>query len=60
MTKIKRSFLERLTGAKRIEPEENYAEETPIRPTNNFYQEETEINMNSSFNSPVFWSYPIE
>ncbi len=52
MTKIKRSFLERLTGAKRIEPEENYAEETPIRPTNNFYQEETEINMNSSFNSP--------
>ncbi|PIP26443.1 MAG: hypothetical protein CO140_02340 [Candidatus Moranbacteria bacterium CG_4_9_14_3_um_filter_40_7] len=51
MTKIKRSFLERLTGAKRIEPEENYAEETPIRPTSNFYQEEMEINTHPSFNS---------
>lgn len=51
MTKIKRSFLERLTGAKRIEPEENYADETPIRPSSNFYQEETEIAMNSSLNS---------
>jgi HSP20 family protein len=51
MAKIKRSFLERLTGAKRIEPEENYSEETSIRPTGNFYQEESEINMNSSFNS---------
>jgi HSP20 family protein len=52
MTKIKRSFLERLTGSKRIEPEENSSEETVIRPASNFYQEETEIiNMNSPFNS---------
>lgn len=51
MTKIKRSFLERLTGSKRIEPEEDYNPETAIRPSSNFYQEETEINMNSSFNS---------
>lgn len=51
MTKIKRSFLERLTGAKTIESGEDYADESSIRPTNNFYQEETEISMNSSFNS---------
>lgn len=52
MTKIKRSFLERLTGAKRIESEEGYInEEASIKPTSNFYQEETEINRNSPFNS---------
>lgn len=51
MTKIKRSFLERLTGSKRIEPEEDYASETAIQPSSNFYQEEAEINMGSSFNS---------
>lgn len=51
MTKIKRSFLERLTGAKRVEPEEGYSDESTIRPAGNFYQEEAEINMNSSFNS---------
>jgi HSP20 family protein len=51
MTKIKRSFLERLTGSKRIEPEESYTDEIAIRPSTNFYQEETEISMNSSFNS---------
>ena len=48
MVKIKRSFLERLTGSKKIEPEEYESEE--VTPTiNNIYkEEETEMIINSS------------
>lgn len=43
MTKVKRSFLEKLTGARKIEPEE-YNTERVIRPSSNFYEErETEM-----------------
>ncbi len=49
MTKVKRSFFERLTGAKDIETGE-YVQEPPLVTSDNFYQEETEINM-SPFNS---------
>lgn len=39
MTKVKRSFLEKLTGARRLE-EDNYEPERVIRPSANFYEEE--------------------
>jgi len=42
MVKVKRSFLEKLTGSRKVEPEE-YASENRITPINNLYEEETEI-----------------
>lgn len=39
MTKIKKSFFERLTGAKQID-EDIYQTERTIHPTTNFYEEE--------------------
>jgi HSP20 family protein len=51
MVKVKRSFLEKLTGSRRIEPGE-YEEErrsTPIMPITNIYEEEeTELLTTSS------------
>lgn len=49
MVKVKRSFLEKLTGARRIESGE-YGEEreTPIRPITNIYEEEAELITTSS------------
>lgn len=48
MVKVKRSFFEKLTGSKRIEPE-NYEERGPIsQPITNIYEEETEMILNSS------------
>jgi HSP20 family protein len=44
MTKIKKSFLERLTGARTIE-EDAYASERTISPSVNMYGEEDEIEM---------------
>lgn len=49
MTKIKRSFLEKLTGSRRIETE-NFDSESSIQPITNIYEEE-ETNM--IINSPV-------
>ncbi|OGI17307.1 MAG: hypothetical protein A2Z52_02870 [Candidatus Moranbacteria bacterium RBG_19FT_COMBO_42_6] len=48
MVKIKRSFLERLTGSKRIEPEEDYSEESVPNINNLYKEEETEMIMNTS------------
>lgn len=42
MVKVKRSFFEKLTGSRKVEPEE-YANENRVMPINNFYEEETEI-----------------
>ncbi len=39
MTKVKRSFFEKLTGSKRIE-DELYERENPILPSNSFFEEE--------------------
>lgn len=41
MVKVKRSFFEKLTGSRKIEPEE-YAAETGNRPSASVYGEETE------------------
>ena len=43
MMKVKRSFLEKLTGSSRIEDEQDYA--APTRPLANIYEEETETEM---------------
>ena len=58
MTKIKRSFLERLTGASKIE-EENYMTERTIQPTTDFYEteQETEMVINSSPRAPREQNY---
>jgi HSP20 family protein len=43
MVKVKRSFLEKLTGSRRIEPEEYTSEREPVRmtmPITNIYEEE--------------------
>lgn len=52
MTKVKRSFLERLTGASKIEDEGYVAERTErvIQPTTDYYQteQETEMIINST------------
>lgn len=48
MVKVKRSFLEKLTGSKRIEPEEYAERESTIQPITNIYEEETEMVLNSS------------
>lgn len=48
MVKIKRSFLERLTGSKKIEPEEYESEESTPTITNLYKEEETEMIINSS------------
>lgn len=42
MVKVKRSFFEKLTGSRKIEPEE-YTSESRITPPSNAYDEETEI-----------------
>jgi hypothetical protein len=42
MAKVKKSFFERLTGSKKIEPIE-YTNENRITPLNNLYEEETAI-----------------
>lgn len=49
MTKVKRSFLEKLTGAKRME-DDIYSPQRTIQPTTNLYEEdrETEMFVNSS------------
>ena len=47
MVKVKRSFFEKLTGSKRIEPEE-FSSENTYQPINNLYEEETAMIMNSS------------
>lgn len=39
MVQVKRSFLEKLTGSRRVEPEE-YELRNPIEPVNNLYEEE--------------------
>lgn len=56
MVKVKRSFLEKLTGSSRIEDEQEY-EETPIRPLANIYHEEEETEM---LISPQRKSLPIQ
>lgn len=44
MTKVKRSFLEKLTGARRIDSDGDvYEEETPIEPRTMFEEQETYI-----------------
>jgi len=48
MVKIKRSFLERLTGSKRIEPEDDSSEESVPNITNLYNEEETEMIMSAS------------
>jgi HSP20 family protein len=48
MLKVKRSFLEKLTGAKALD-EENYAEENESRPINTIYKEESEFAMSPTF-----------
>lgn len=47
MVKVKRSFFERLTGSKKIEPE-NYGNNETNTPITNIYEEESELIMNSS------------
>ncbi len=42
MVQVKRSFLEKLTGSRRIEPEE-YEIRSTIEPVNNLYEEEAEM-----------------
>jgi len=60
MIKTKRSFLEKLTGSKRIEPEENETEEIEIsrgmQQLNNLYEyeeEDQEVQMSSPSPSPT-------
>lgn len=51
MVKVKRSFLEKLTGSKRVEDDQEYSEQenTHIRPLSNIYEEEeAEMLINSS------------
>ena len=49
MTKIKRSFFEKLTGARKIDDDsEEFERETVIRPSSNIYTEETEMIINPS------------
>lgn len=48
MVKIKRSFLERLTGSRKIEPEEYDSEESVPTITNLYKEEETEMIMSAS------------
>ena len=47
MVKIKRSFLEKLTGSRNLESEE-FEVKSPIQPMNNLFEEETEMIINSS------------
>ncbi len=47
MAKVKRSFFERLTGTRSVEPD-SYENETPIKPLNNLYEEESETVITSS------------
>lgn len=42
MTKVKRSFFEKLTGSRKIEPVD-YTSENRVSPLNNLYEEETSI-----------------
>lgn len=48
MVKVKRSFLERLTGSRKIEPEEYDSEESSPTITNLYKEEESEVLMSSS------------
>ncbi len=49
MAKVKRSFLEKLTGSRRIETDDLSEKESFIQPINNIYEEEeTEMILNSS------------
>jgi HSP20 family protein len=48
MVKVKKSFFERLTGAKSVEPESYASAEAPMRPLTNIYEEETEMILTSS------------
>lgn len=47
MVKIKRSFLEKLTGSRNLESEE-FELRNPIQPMNDLYEEETEMIINPS------------
>lgn len=44
MVKVKKSFLERLTGSKSVE-NDDYETEAPMRPINNIYEEDSEAEM---------------
>ena len=43
--KVKRSFFEKLTGARKIDENEEFERETVIRPSSNIYTEDTETEM---------------
>lgn len=51
MVQVKRSFLEKLTGSKSVEPE-SYLPESPMQSLNNIYQEEEEAEMIINSSSP--------
>jgi HSP20 family protein len=62
MTKVKKSFFEKLTGARRIdEANDGFEREEMIQPRANVYSEETETEMiiNSSTREPMMRETPV-